>query len=1383
MDSGSVLSEDVLRSICKSLTVIFATAEKQHDNDGGRRDINQLLNNVLRTASSTTPTLFHSTAALNALCGILHKCSVSPSEHMKSLALSKEVWEASLDIFLTRSENHKTKPLRRLLETLTVLALMQSSGGDHAYSRAALSLCLRAIFEQEKDVSIKSSFQALDWFLRKRLIEAQCIFHALKTFYDEIRSDFDQISGFNESSDDEDKYFAQVVVFQTLTWVRYPDCAPAASRFLSQFIGTFGASGESHPLWFQPLAQFQKSNPDLFDSLEKYIYPMLLESKEQGVGLLQLINPHEISRTSDRDSLSENDLQVCLLAARAASKKVSARSNLVNARDAESFSLDLLDHASPVLRISALSTLLGEWTLSKAINREAVERLIDCISYFHQETDPKPRNEFIALMKKCCTRFRNVSMIRGSTTCSEPLPQDKITHPKPERESSLEDWYIEFIIKELRPTGTYHAHITALNVLRGYLEHYSVLDGPIASFCRLHTTFQDCRALLNTLTRVLLDLICNPFDDVREVAALLMEMLVTSELKCREPFHNSDPSLPYIGSTSSMVDSVLRAIPKARSLFLSTGRACHADGLARLLCLAFGARTSSCPPYDRCWMYQMLEADLDQDVQIAGADLLQAVQSAPLHGNIIAMRYGSIELGVWEVTNRTLELFQQRGTMLTRRSAGLPAIITGILAASCNDELFDEVLLDLLALADGPPADPNGTHASELSQVHALNCLKDIFNDSRFGSRTDGHVDNMLYLAAECLDSSIWAIRNSGLMLLKALLNRISGGTDTLSNCKPSSYRHTSNFVYEKFLNLPYIVLRLLSSTFLSPDQSNTLQAQKIFPALEIIQRFGVPHSHQHEVEAMLHHHLASPLWALREKAANACSAVVLYLALPTFAPVNIPNNTKRLVANLTYDCPEFLIQILPTLERALKPMLLENSCPITATAFLAGIADLQKCYDDIKTKPSKSYMGGVEAAFERLNIRLHKDKDLGERDTTDLTIPLFTVSLNRIQAFRCVRTPTSEVLAEEKHEATCFPSMPSHQLEYRDQLLRLGQSLARDFSQGKAEKDIRAKLMLWMRLVMVASCEIRISVHNGKGDFPSLHEIDVRLAAIHSIGEFVKSLVALVSDLTHSDLMLPLHLLIYDILADNDDEVRIAGAKVVQVILSCSHMTNPGTIKTNHCISPAAARKRFLKFILTTYRHSPVLFVEAIRRIKEEPSRMLVYDRLPLRLTTWDTEYFHATKSALDRYSKATGRKAALFEVEKSNLYFDWIEEGNSWIEGFLHLEPIMDDALNVGDWKYTLSIVHDIWPEYWIKELARLVEQHPDGVLGPTAQSETFTSFYRLLLANKASIQFIKIRNLLGESRTAPIKALEFMDVIHAVGEKADLHGLLMCLVREET
>ena len=109
-------------------------------------------------------------------------------------------------------------------------------------------------------------------------------------------------------------------------------------------------------------------------------------------------------------------------------------------------------------------------------------------------------------------------------------------------------------------------------------------------------------------------------------------------------------------------------------------------------------------------------------------------------------------------------------------------------------------------------------------------------------------------------------------MLLKALLRRINAGADTASTRVASLHRRNSPLTYERFPNLPELLLRLLCHS--NSQASPTLHAQKIFPALEIVERFGVPKTSKAKVWQALLHHRASPEWSIREKAAKTTGII-----------------------------------------------------------------------------------------------------------------------------------------------------------------------------------------------------------------------------------------------------------------------------------------------------------------------------------------------------------------------------------------------------------------------------------------------------------------------------------------------------------------------------
>ena len=117
-------------------------------------------------------------------------------------------------------------------------------------------------------------------------------------------------------------------------------------------------------------------------------------------------------------------------------------------------------------------------------------------------------------------------------------------------------------------------------------------------------------------------------------------------------------------------------------------------------------------------------------------------------------------------------------------------------------------------------------------------------------------------------------------MLFKALLKRLNGGTDTSSTKASSSHRRFSQLIYEKFPNLPDLLQRLLRRIpaqiqITGRESYPTMQAHRVFPALEVIERSGIPLQEQGPFLDALQYYNESPDWLIREKAAKALSLIV----------------------------------------------------------------------------------------------------------------------------------------------------------------------------------------------------------------------------------------------------------------------------------------------------------------------------------------------------------------------------------------------------------------------------------------------------------------------------------------------------------------------------
>lgn len=99
---------------------------------------------------------------------------------------------------------------------------------------------------------------------------------------------------------------------------------------------------------------------------------------------------------------------------------------------------------------------------------------------------------------------------------------------------------------------------------------------------------------------------------------------------------------------------------------------------------------------------------------------------------------------------------QDKAGAITRRSAGIPALMSGIIAAdpSSGGKFLQRAMSDLIAEATVEARNEN-IEESRLPQVHALNCIKEIFTTSRLSVASEGYIGQGLELAAKTLNSNM----------------------------------------------------------------------------------------------------------------------------------------------------------------------------------------------------------------------------------------------------------------------------------------------------------------------------------------------------------------------------------------------------------------------------------------------------------------------------------------------------------------------------------------------------------------------------------------------------------------------------------------------------
>ena len=80
-------------------------------------------------------------------------------------------------------------------------------------------------------------------------------------------------------------------------------------------------------------------------------------------------------------------------------------------------------------------------------------------------------------------------------------------------------------------------------------------------------------------------------------------------------------------------------------------------------------------------------------------------------------------------------------------------MITSILTAYPEGPFFDSIVTDLQAIADTNFDTGSFVMNLQLPQVHAFNCLKDIFTETKFGKSVEPHMSISLEIAVRGLEN------------------------------------------------------------------------------------------------------------------------------------------------------------------------------------------------------------------------------------------------------------------------------------------------------------------------------------------------------------------------------------------------------------------------------------------------------------------------------------------------------------------------------------------------------------------------------------------------------------------------------------------------------
>ncbi|KAK6527027.1 hypothetical protein TWF281_010222 [Arthrobotrys megalospora] len=223
--------------------------------------------------------------------------------------------------------------------------------------------------------------------------------------------------------------------------------------------------------------------------------------------------------------------------------------------------------------------------------------------------------------------------------------------------------------------------------------------------------------------------------------------------------------------------------------------------------------------------------------------------------------------------DKLLGIVSSSGKLITRRSAGLPMAIGAIIISEIQMKKKQNAFLQHAfrslqntvqtpkTLSDGE----DGNGHLELPQVHALNCMRFLFMDSQLSAVVDPYVSSSLHMAFNCFKSEIWAVRNCGIMLYTAIVNRIFPKDGSTQVFKAERF-------FQRYSGLDSVFIETLSDGF--QDLSDHRLIEAVYPALDVISRLSFPDSQESdELKDLVIRYLECKIWKTREAAAKSILA------------------------------------------------------------------------------------------------------------------------------------------------------------------------------------------------------------------------------------------------------------------------------------------------------------------------------------------------------------------------------------------------------------------------------------------------------------------------------------------------------------------------------
>lgn len=620
------------------------------------------------------------------LCGFIGQCCKSESKELREWAFSSDLYFRLFDLYLEWNEADAERSLRLILDLLVDLISQDDTRPDREPTKlAVLDTLVSIVARQSTKPLAKSAIMVLDRFLSKSVVSL----HDIGTSYKASRGLDLAVS---------DLRLWKSYLSELFIWMRIQFVCPVAGKFITTLYRQLrtesdkGFLSESDAkftvdLWHEWLLEFLMLEPLLLDGIKNYIFvPLFKSEKSESLAFLEMMNrldedvvsPHidlDVPATLRLASLEVGkrvglveepgiyhgwslamalqEANGSIVYARADPKKSSQSGQVVLQEDLLEH---VLVHPSCHVRTLALSLIVSSSSTTRPYSQTALALLKRYLGMYFEDSEARFRNELLGKLRDMYKRIRggifvlkrSLARARAAAAKAQSGLPDKskpamyhsniISHPVSELASALElhedflDWYLHFLRTELTPTASYQRHVTSLKAVCKIIQVEAV---PTKTW----ETDEDGSLLFDKFDQIwcrnLLNILVDPFDDVRDLAATALRLLF------------SDDRYKKILPPGQDKRAVLSGfVARANQLANQTGRADHANGVARAYELLHRFSGDQDAQFG---VLADLLSSLGDRISSAERNLGSAVLDAPTHGLFAALRWELLITLAWSM--------------------------------------------------------------------------------------------------------------------------------------------------------------------------------------------------------------------------------------------------------------------------------------------------------------------------------------------------------------------------------------------------------------------------------------------------------------------------------------------------------------------------------------------------------------------------------------------------------------------------------------------------------------------------------------------------------------------------------------------------------------